>query len=214
MATLYFNMMKQRIILDWESSVFFEEFFEKCVQCFYSNIRSIPLSSIMSFVSQINIGKQILLSFSGLEANRPYYVYNIHQKTSANICRGTDACIVFRESYNSQILFRDSYNNISFSVIHKYTRFVNASFPENKKTTKALVESIANDIYMSLRREFISSTVVIEKVTAKKISQYTFLLTNKILFSKYDFIVFHLYLSISDKTKNKLVITKFFTQNI
>ena len=209
MATLYFKM-KQRIILDCESSVFFEDFYERCIQSFYSNIRSIPLSSIMSFVSQINIGKQILLSFSGLEANGPRYVYNIYQKTSANICRGTDACMIFRESiYNSQILFRGSYNNIGFSIIHKYTRFINASFPENKKTTKKLIESIAKDIYTSVQREFISSTVVVEKVTAKKISQYTFLLTNKILFNKYDFIVFHLYLSISDKTKNKLVITKF-----
>lgn len=209
MATLYFKM-KQRIILDWKDSVSFEDFYERCIQSFYSNIRSIPLSSIMSFVSQINSSKQILLSFSGLEANCPRYVYNIYQKTSANIYRGTDACMIFRESiYNSQILFRGSYNNIGFSIIHKYTRFINASFPENKKTTKKLIESIAKDIYKSVQREFISSTVVVEKVTAKKISQYTFLLTNKISFNKYDFIVFHLYLSISDKTKNKLVITKF-----
>lgn len=209
MATLYFSM-KQRVILDWESSVFFEDFYERCIQCFYSNTRNIPLSSIMSFVSQVNIGKQILLSFSGIEANGPHYVYNIRQKTSANICRETDVCIVFRESiFSSRMFFRNSDNNIGLGIIHKHTRFINVSFLENKKTTKTLIESIANDIHTSLKRDFINSTVAIDKVTAKKISKYTFMLTSKILFNKYDFIVFNLYLNTEDKIRNKLVITKF-----
>lgn len=209
MATLYFKM-KQRIILDWESSVFFENFYDRCVRGFYSNIRNIPLSSIMSFVSQVNNGKQLLLSFSGLEANLPHYVYNIHQKISAEKCKGTDVCIVFREQlFNSQILFRNSCNNIGLNIVHKHTRFMNASFSKRKKTTKTLIESIANDLHTSLQKEFIGSKVVVDKVTAKKISQYTFLLTSKILFNEYDFVVFHLYLNTADTTKNKLVITKF-----
>lgn len=213
MTTLYFNM-KQKIVLNWENSIFFEDFYGRCVQDVYSRIRSIPLSLILSLVSQINNGKEILLSFSGVAADGPFYVYNICQKTPANTYRETDVCVVFRESIlNSQMLFRNSQNSIGFNIIHKYTRFINASFPEHKKTTKALIESIVKDLHISLQREFISSTVVIDAVTAKKISQYTFLLTSKILFNQYDFIVFHLYLNTEDRRRNKLVITKF-TENI
>lgn len=54
MATLYLNM-KQRIVLSWNDSVFFEKFHERCVEDaysrdIYSRGRSIPLSNVMSFI--------------------------------------------------------------------------------------------------------------------------------------------------------------------
>ena len=220
MATLYFDMkQKQRITIGLNDAISFENFYSKSIGNVYSGstysrtTSSMTLSNIMSFISQINTNKELLLSFYGLESGGPRYVYNVHQKTPANTYKETGVLIVFREMiYNSKMFFSSSSNNISLDTIHKYTQFLNLNLPEQtsrfKKSIRKLINYIAWSLQGSLAREFEHSTIVVDLVAIEKISQDTFMLTSKIFFTKKDFVVFNLYLNVADKTKNKLVITK------
>lgn len=154
------------------------------------------------------------MSFCGIEAGAPHYVYSIHQKTSISTYKETGIYMVFKENvFNSKMFFSSSSNNICLNTLHKYTQFVDLNFPEEtkkfKKSIKKLIDYLTWNLHESLTTEFKSSTIVVDVVTDKKISQDTFMITSKIFFSQRDFVVFHLYLNITDKIKNKLVITKF-----